>query len=287
MTLIEPVLLGDALRAEIESADPGDGLVLWWLGQSGFVVKSAAGRVLFDPYLSDSLTRKYEHTDKPHVRMTAQAISPGDLRSIDVVTSSHNHTDHLDAETLAAVFAANPQAALVIPEANRAFVADRLGCDAAWPLGLAEGESLAVGDISIQAVPAAHNEIARDASGRCHYLGYVVRLGNVTVYHSGDTLRYPGLAELLRPLAVDVALLPINGNHPERRVAGNLSGVEAAELAHDIGARLVVPCHYEMFAFNTEPPDLFIESCRRLDQTYQVLRCGERLVISPASEDAR
>ena len=287
MTLIEPVLSGDALRADIEAADPGDGLILWWLGQSGFLVKSAAGRVLFDPYLSDSLTRKYEHTDKPHVRMTAQAISPGELRSIDVVTSSHNHTDHLDAETLTAVFAANPQAALVIPEANRAFVADRLGCDAAWPLGLTDGESLAIGDISLHAVPAAHNEIDRDASGRCRYLGYVVRLGGMTVYHSGDTLRYPGMAELLRPFAVDVALLPINGNRPERRVAANLSGDEAAKLAHDIGARLVVPCHYEMFEFNTEPPDLFIESCRRLDQPFKVLSCGERLVIGPAAEHAK
>ena len=108
MTLIEPLLSGDALAADIEAADPGDGLVLWWLGQSGFLLKSAAGRVLFDPYLSDSLTRKYEHTDKPHVRMTALAIAPDQLRSIDVVTSSHNHTDHLDAETLDAVFRANP-----------------------------------------------------------------------------------------------------------------------------------------------------------------------------------
>ena len=46
--------------------------------------------------------------------------------------------------------------------------------------------------------------------------------GSITVYHSGDTLRYPNMADLLRPFAIDVALLPINGNRPERRVAGNL-----------------------------------------------------------------
>jgi L-ascorbate metabolism protein UlaG (beta-lactamase superfamily) len=281
--MIQPLLAGDALRADIEAADPGDGLVLWWLGQSGFLVKSAAGRVLFDPYLSDSLTRKYERTDKPHVRMTARAISPGDLRSIDVVTSSHNHTDHLDAETLTAVLAANPQAVFVIPEANREFVSDRLDCDSGWPLGLTDGESITIGSIIVHAIPAAHNEIDRDANGHCRYLGYVARLGDITVYHSGDTLRYPGMAELLRPFAVDVALLPINGNSPERRVAGNLLGDEAAQLARDIGARLVVPCHYEMFEFNTEPPELFVETCRRLDQPHKVLRCGERLVIGPVA----
>ena len=52
------------------------------------------------PYLSDSLTAKYAGTDKPHVRMTERAIDPARLDFIDVVTSSHNHTDHLDHETL-------------------------------------------------------------------------------------------------------------------------------------------------------------------------------------------
>ena len=110
-----------------------------------------------------------------------------------------------------------------------------------------------------------------------------MQLGGITIYHSGDTLRYPEMAELLRPFAVDVALLPINGNRPERRVAGNLFGDEAAQLAHDIGARLVIPCHYDMFEFNTESPDLFVETCRKLGQPYRVLACGERLAIDPAA----
>ena len=74
-------------------------------------------------------------------------------------------------------------------------------------------------------------------------------------------------------------MLPINGDRPERRVAGNLFGDEAARLAKAIGARLVVPCHYDMFTFNTEPPDLFISECKRIGQPYKVLRCGERLDI--------
>jgi L-ascorbate metabolism protein UlaG (beta-lactamase superfamily) len=126
-------------------------------------------------------------------------------------------------------------------------------------------------------VPAAHNEIDRDELGRCLYLGYVMRFGKVTVFHSGDTLRHPQMADLLRSFSIDLALLPINGNRPERRVAGNLFGNEAAQLAHDIGARLVVPCHYEMFEFNTESPDLFVKTCRSINQPYHVLRCGERL----------
>ena len=83
----------------------------------------------------------------------------------------------------------------------------------------------------------------------------------------------------MRGFKVDVALLPINGRGPERRVAGNLWGDEAARLAKEIGAKRVVPCHYEMFEFNTEPPDLFVKECEKIGQPYTVLRAGGRLEI--------
>ena len=86
------------------------------------------------------------------------------------------------------------------------------------------------------------------------------------------------MAKRLRGFEVDVALLPINGRLPERRVSGNLWGREAAQLARDIGARLVVPCHYDMFEFNTESPDEFVATCKQLEQPYRVLRCGEAVV---------
>jgi L-ascorbate metabolism protein UlaG (beta-lactamase superfamily) len=125
--------------------------------------------------------------------------------------------------------------------------------------------------------------VERDELGRVKFLGYVLQFGGWSLYHSGDTLRYDGMAEKLRPSAVDVALLPINGRAPERRVAGNLSGSEAAELAYDIGAKLVIPCHYDMFEFNTAPPDAFADTCRRLGQPFRILRCGERFE-SPAKD---
>ena len=75
---------------------------------------------------------------------------------------------------------------------------------------------------------------------------------------------------------MDLALLPINGRAPERRVPGNFTGPEAARLAHDIGARLVVPCHYDMFEFNTASPEAFVAEARRLGQPHRVLRAGER-----------
>jgi L-ascorbate metabolism protein UlaG (beta-lactamase superfamily) len=282
--VIEPFLRDDALLADIAAAEASDRrLHLWWLGQSGFLLKWANKHVLLDPYLSDSLTKKYDGTDKPHVRMTALAIDPARLDFIDLVTSTHNHTDHLDADTLCPLMAANPAMRLVIPEANREFVANRLHCGPFDPIGLDAGAQAEVDGIRIAAVAAAHEDIARDSAGRCHYLGYIVTLGPFTVYHSGDTVRYEGLEESLQAYSIDAAILPINGSRPERRVAGNLDGAEAARLARSIAARTVIPCHYEMFAFNTETPDLFEATCRQIGQRYNTLRCGERLTLEAAA----
>jgi L-ascorbate metabolism protein UlaG (beta-lactamase superfamily) len=278
--VIRPLRQDDALLADIGATRADmDGLRLWWLGQSGFLVQWRGRHLLFDPYLSDSLTKKYAATDKPHVRMTERVLDPGRLGFVDVVTSSHNHTDHLDAETLGPLLAANPDVILVVPEANRAFVAERLGIDPAGPVGLDDGTEVEAAGFLIAGVPAAHEQIERDDRGRSRHLGYVVRCGPFAVYHAGDCAPYDGQADRLRGFAVDVALLPINGRAPERRVPGNFTGPEAARLARDIGARVAVPCHHEMFEFNTASPDAFAAEATRIGQPFRVLRAGERMVV--------
>lgn len=269
----------DALLADIRSANSSEGLHIWWLGQSGFLLQYQGRHLLFDPYLSDSLTRKYAATKKPHIRMSELVIDPAQLNFLDVVTSSHNHTDHLDAETLMPILQQNPQIALVIPEANRSFVAERVKCATDFPIGLTDGESTDVKDFHITAVPAAHNAIERDANGLCKFLGYVVTIGKYTVYHSGDTLWYDGIADVLAPFQVDVAFLPINGNDPKRGVAGNLNAWEAAQLGKQMGAKLVVPHHYDLFEFNTADPADFAKACNAWQQPYQILRLGERMSV--------
>jgi L-ascorbate metabolism protein UlaG (beta-lactamase superfamily) len=274
--VIRPVRSHDVLLADIRASDRRDGnFRLWWLGQSGFLLQWQGVHVLLDPYLSDSLTKKYSQTDKPHVRMTELAIDPAQLSFVDVVTSSHNHTDHLDAETLGPILVGNPHPKLVIAESNRAFVAERLGIDSAIPIGVDDGTTVEVSGIRFSGVASAHETVERDEHGRARFLGYVLQFGEWAIYHSGDTIRYPGMAEKLRTFGVHVALLPINGRAPERRVSGNLSGPEAAQLANDIGTRMVIPCHFEMFEFNSASPHEFAAVCQRLEQPFQVLRCGE------------
>jgi L-ascorbate metabolism protein UlaG (beta-lactamase superfamily) len=279
----EPYLKDDAFLEDVRStARKRDGLRIWWLGQSGFLAQHDRGHVLFDPYLSDSLTTKYANTDKPHVRMTAPVVDPQRLNFIDVVTSSHDHTDHLDAGTLIPLIKANPWIRLVLPEASRALAAERLklGPQSLILRGADAGKLLQLAPYEFHAVPAAHNTVERDEPGRCKYLGYVVKMGPYTIYHSGDTVMYEGMVRGLSRFQIDVALLPINGDRPERRVAGNLDARQAARLAKDIGARVVVPCHYDMFEFNTADPAEFVAECERIGQRHQVLRNGEKLELA-------
>ena len=249
---------------------------LWWLGQSGFLLQWKGKRVLMDPYLSDSLTKKYAATDKPHVRMSEKVIDPELLKNILIVSSSHNHTDHLDAETLMPILKNNPGIKFIIPEANREFVAERVKCKKDFPVGLNEERSVTIDEFTFHGVPAKHNEIERDEKGNSKFLGYVIAFGKYKIYHSGDTLWFNEMTDLLKPFAVDVAILPINGNDPARKVAGNLSGEEAAKLGKAMQAKWVIPCHYDMFAFNTADVNDFIKEAERVNQSYKILKGGER-----------
>ena len=90
------------------------------------------------------------------------------------------------------------------------------------------------------------------------------------------------MADNLRRWEIDIAMLPINGRDPSRGVAGNLDGAEAVKLAQDAGMRVVIPCHYDMFEFNTVSPSEFIRAARANNQAYQLLRNGERLSYPPS-----
>jgi len=278
--MIAAVQKDEVLLADIRSRRGASGVDLWWLGQSGYLLRAADRHVLIDPYLSDSLTRKYAGTDKPHVRMSERVIDPARLDFIDIVTASHAHTDHLDPDTLGPLFRVNAGLRFVVPASIAALAAERAGMAADVPIGLDAGASVEIDGITIHAIPAAHNQLDRDASGRHLYLGYVIYAFGLRIFHSGDTLWYPGMEDVLRPFRVDVALLPINGNRPERRVAGNLDAAEAVGLASAIGAGLTIPCHYDMFTFNTADAADFVRVALRAGIGHRVLGLGEGIRLS-------
>jgi L-ascorbate metabolism protein UlaG (beta-lactamase superfamily) len=236
--------------------------------------------LLIDPYLSDSLTKKYAETNKPHLRITERVVAPEKLDFIEVVTSSHNHTDHLDGETLIPLLAFNPRLTVIVPAANLGFAANRLQVQPERLTSIhTDGDSVTVGPFTFHAIPSAHESLETNENGDHKFVGYIVEVGGRTIYHSGDSCLYDGLEERLQLWEIDLALLPINGRDPARGVAGNFSGEEAAKLGVEIGAGLVIPCHYEMFEFNSVSPKGFINAAETIHCPYRVLKTGARISL--------
>lgn len=246
--------------AQVLWAGPGadDSLDLAWLGQAGFALRHGGHRLLVDPYLSDHLARKYAGTEFPHDRMMPPPVVPDRLPGLDFVLCSHRHGDHMDPGSLAVLAAGSPSCRFVIPRAEKSHALG-LGLAETRLLPINAGESVrADGGLEICAIPSAHEKLEVNAAGEHHFLGFVLRLGRITVYHSGDCVSYPGLAEELRKWRIDLALLPVNGRRTQlaaRGIAGNMTFAEACGLCRAARIGCLVPHHFGMFAFNTVDPD--------------------------------
>jgi L-ascorbate metabolism protein UlaG (beta-lactamase superfamily) len=232
-----------------------------WLGQAGFIVRGNGGTALLDPFLAPHEGRLYE-----------SALTPTDATGIDVVLCSHEHVDHFDAASAPAIAKASPGAVFVVPTPIVDMVTE-VGVSADRVVGLQPGGTAEIAGLSIRAVPAMHGVTMEDAygfgedlsGGLVRFLGYVVETAGLRLYHAGDTIHYDGMQTRLRELAVDVAMLPINGRDPEREargIVGNLSEREAAWLAAEIGAGIVIPMHHDLFAGNRGYPEHLVQSAR-------------------------
>ncbi len=253
--------------AEVLSSAPGDGLEIHWLGQAGFVVDTAARRLVIDPYLSDSLAEKYRGAVRPHVRMTPPPVEPQEIRQVDFVLCTHAHSDHMDPGTLPALMRANPRAKLIAPLAARDQALLRSGVEEARIIFADAGETIsAASGLAIVPTRAAHETLDTDMAGHHLFLGYVIRSAAGTLWHSGDCVPFDGLVEEVAPLFPNIALLPVNGRSAELRsggVPGNFTLAEAVDITDRIGASTLIAHHYGMFDFNTAPPEAIDEMAGR------------------------
>jgi L-ascorbate 6-phosphate lactonase len=247
--MAEVALSGKALIAEIDGTTPADGRgAFWWMGQHSVALKLAGLTVYIDPYLEPSPARQ-----------TPPLLTPAEVTNADLVLCTHDHGDHIDPYAIPGIVEASPQAVFVAPRPHRKRMLD-LGVPEGRLRLLTDGEETTIGGLMVSAIKAKHEFFEEGAEG-CPYLGYVLS-GGPTCYHSGDTLVYDGLAARLSRWKLDLAFLPINGRDAVRYRSGcigNMTYQEAVDLAGELGVRLVVPTHWDMFAGNSEDPQKFVD----------------------------
>jgi L-ascorbate metabolism protein UlaG (beta-lactamase superfamily) len=188
-----------------------------FLGHSCFELVEGDARVLIDPFLTGNPKAAVEHTElePTHILLT------------------HGHADHIGdtveiakrtgARVVAIVELANELAASGVEDV----VDPNLGGTVELPGGW------------VRLVPAWHTAVS--PSGTPHTpAGLVISLGGTVVYHLGDTALFSDLALPGRRDELDVALMNVGGHYTMDRH----DAVVAAAL---VGAKTVIPCHYDTF----------------------------------------
>lgn len=225
------------------------------LGQSGLLLTYNDFRLLVDPYLSNSV-EKYDGPDLQ--RQIPIPYLPSQLSDINYVLITHDHLDHCDPETIPLISKASPQSIFIGPQPVRKLLKEwnipnnRIINPPKTLFKLCEG-------LSIQSTLAAHPKLRVDEMGDPIAIGWILHINHLKVYIAGDTSLCSELINSLKKeKPIDIAILPVNEDNYYRRqrgIIGNMSIREAFQLAIDIGAKKVIPVHWDLFEINSVSPD--------------------------------
>jgi L-ascorbate metabolism protein UlaG (beta-lactamase superfamily) len=191
-----------------------------FLGHAAFELTEGDTRVLIDPFL----------TGNPKAAVSADELEPTHI------FLTHGHADHI-GDTVDIAKRTGAQVVAIVEIANEL---QEDGVENVSDPNI--GGTVEFGNVSVRLTPAWHTSTTPKGTVNTP-AGLVVKIGDTTVYHLGDTALFSDLQLVkAREGEIDVALMCIGGHYTMDR----LDAVAAAEL---VGARQVIPCHY-----NTFPP---------------------------------
>jgi L-ascorbate metabolism protein UlaG (beta-lactamase superfamily) len=254
------------------------------MGQHGFVINLGGTVLYIDVILND-----LPDAGNKSMRVYPPPFDPAEIQRVDYVLCTHDHIDHLNPDTLLPLAKANPHAQFVVP-GPRSHLLVEAGINGERVLAAFAGENLVLsGGITLIPVPAVHtrfvqDEGEKDENGDYTSLGFVLKGDGLSIYHAGDTWVTPSLIRALKALGpLDIAMLPINGTdwkRTEENCIGNMSPLDAVQLARALPVDLVFPSHYDMIAHNSENPAHFAGLMYALcpEKRFHICALGERFI---------
>lgn len=220
-----------------------------FIGHSSFFVQVGGKNLLIDPNFARWIF-VLKRLRRPGLRLR-------DLPPIDAVLVTHAHFDHLHRPSLRSIarltrIKSGKRPLIIIPRHVRDLVSD-LGY--ARVIDMEWWQTLQLGSVEITHTPAKHwgARVIRDTHRG--YGGYVVRAGQHSLYHSGDTAYFDGFQEIGERARPEVALLPIGAYYPSSFRNVHTSPEDAVQAFRDLGSRWMVPMHYGSFRLGHEPID--------------------------------
>jgi L-ascorbate metabolism protein UlaG (beta-lactamase superfamily) len=189
-----------------------------FLGHAAFELADGDATVLIDPFL----------TGNPKA-----AISAEDAAATTILLT-HGHGDHIGDTVAIAKRTGAPVVAIVE-------IANELGEEGIDVFDPNMGGTVKFDWGWAKLVPAWHTSTTPKGTANVP-AGLLINFQDTIVYHLGDTCVFSDLALVGKRAPIDVALMCIGGHYTMDRV----DAVDAAEL---VGAKTVIPCHY-----NTFPP---------------------------------
>lgn len=191
-----------------------------FLGHAAFELTEGDTRVLIDPFL----------TGNPKAAVTADELEPTHI------FLTHGHADHI-GDTVDIAKRTGAEVVAIVE------VASELQEDGVENVSDPNiGGTIEFANVSVRLTPAWHTSTTPKGTVNTP-AGLVVKIGDTTIYHLGDTALFSDLQLVkAREGQIDVALMCIGGHYTMDRV----DAVAAAQL---VGASQVIPCHY-----NTFPP---------------------------------
>jgi L-ascorbate 6-phosphate lactonase len=244
-------------------------VALWALGNAGFVLKTSRTTLYIDPYCGGSIAGQQFPGSAARIfyRMSALPFNPSDVRKIDAEVITHEDLDHLNEDFVFPVFQ-NTQCLFIGPPSTTELLES-------WKIpkerivSLSEYQERKINDIRVIACPS-YDPIAKTANT------YVFEIGTTRIFHSGDAQYFDKFVEIGKKFDIDVALLGLGTSPPGMKMYNNPGDV--VQIARELGAKVIVPMHWDMWSALLENPYLVEEEVRirRQNMRVIVLRIGER-----------